>query len=173
MFRRPSLAVGLVPLILVLAACGSGATATPPTLAPTLATQPTTAPTSVPVTAPTAAPSVAAGATVQATAVGSLGTVLVAGSNRMTVYQFAHDVKDSGKSACTGTCISTWPALTVPAGVTPTAGSGATGKLGTITRTDDGTIQVTYNGLPLYFFSGDSAPGDSNGVYTNWSAVKP
>ena len=36
-----------------------------------------------------------------------------------------------------------------------------------------GTIQVTYNGLPLYFFSGDKAPGDSKGVYTNWEAVKP
>ena len=38
---------------------------------------------------------------------------------------------------------------------------------------DDGTLQVTYNGLPLYFFSGDKAPGDSNGIYTGWSAVKP
>jgi predicted lipoprotein with Yx(FWY)xxD motif len=32
---------------------------------------------------------------------------------------------------------------------------------------------VSYNGLPLYFFQGDSAPGDANGVYTNWEAVKP
>ena len=39
-----------------------------------------------------------------------------------------------------------------------------TGKLGTITR-DDGTLQVTYNGLPLYFFKNDKAPGDANGVY--------
>ena len=48
-----------------------------------------------------------------------------------------------------------------------------TGKLGTITRADDGTLQVTYNGMPLYFFSGDTAAGDANGVYTNWEAVKP
>jgi len=33
--------------------------------------------------------------------------------------------------------------------------------------------QVTFNGLPLYFFSGDKAVGDSNGVYTGWMAVKP
>jgi predicted lipoprotein with Yx(FWY)xxD motif len=168
MTRPRSLALGL-PLSLALAACSAAAT-TAPTLAPIVA-----APTSAPTTAAaTPAGSVAAtGATVNATAVGSIGTVLVAGSNGMTVYTFAKDVKDSGKSACTGGCITTWPALTVPAGTTPTAGTGVSGKLGTITRTDDGTLQVTYNGLPLYFFSGDKAPGDSKGVYTNWAAVTP
>lgn len=91
----------------------------------------------------------------------------------MTVYIFTKDVKDSGTSNCTGNCLVTWPALTVDAGVTPTGGPGVTGTLGTITRADDGTLQVTYNGLPLYFFSGDAAPGDSNGVYANWEAVTP
>ena len=98
--------------------------------------------------------------------------MLVAGSNGLTVYNFTKDTKDSGKSACSGACLETWPALTVPAGGTPTAGAGVTGKLGTITR-DDGTLQVTYNGLPLYFFKNDKAPGDTNGVYENWEAVKP
>ena len=65
-----------------------------------------------------------------------------------------------------------WPALTVPSGQTPTGGSGVTGQLGTITR-DDGTVQVTYNGLPLYFFHNDTAPGDIKGKYTNWNLVKP
>ena len=104
---------------------------------------------------------------------GSIGTVLVAGSNAMTVYTFTMDVKDSGESNCTGDCLVNWPALTVDPGVTPTGGAGVTGTLGTITRADDATIQVTYNGLPLYFFIGDEAPGDSNGVYTNWEAVTP
>ena len=90
----------------------------------------------------------------------------------MTVYIFTKDVKDSGKSACTGGCLDTWPALTVAAGATPTGGAGVTGKLGTITR-DDGTLQVTYNGLPLYYFKNDKAPGDANGIYENWEAVKP
>jgi len=98
----------------------------------------------------------------------------VAGSNGMTVYAFAKDVANSGTSACTATCITTWPALTVAAGTTPTVGAGATGTIGTITRPDsNGTLQVTYNGVPLYFFSGDHAVGDSNGIYTNWSTVKP
>ncbi len=119
------------------------------------------------------APSAAAAATVDAKDVGTIGTVLVAASNGMTVYTFANDVKDSGTSACTGGCITKWPAVTVPAGATPAAGSGVTGALGTITRADDGTLQVTYNGLPLYFFANDKAPGDANGVYANWSAVTP
>ena len=84
---------------------------------------------------------------------GTLGTVLVAGSNGMTVYTFTMDVKDSGESNCTGDCLVNWPALTVEAGETPSGGPGVTGALGTITRTDDSSIQVTYNGLPLYFFS--------------------
>jgi predicted lipoprotein with Yx(FWY)xxD motif len=124
--------------------------------------------------AASAAPSASAaagGATIEAKAVGSIGTVIVASANGMTVYTFTQDVKDSGKSACTGGCAATWPAVTVASG-SPVAGTGATGKLGTITR-DDGTIQVTYNGLPLYFFKNDKAPGDANGVYANWEAVKP
>jgi predicted lipoprotein with Yx(FWY)xxD motif len=143
---------------------GSGASSTPAAAA----SQP-----AAPSTAASQAPSAAGGATVEAKPVGTIGTVLVDGSNGMTVYMFSKDVKDSGTSACTGGCFSTWPPLTVPAGGTPTAGAGVTGKLGTITRADNQALQVTYNGLPLYHFSGDTAPGDSKGVYTSWSAVKP
>ena len=116
----------------------------------------------------------AGGSTIMTASVGSNGTLVVAGSNSMTVYVFSKDTADSGTSACTAACITKWPALTVPAGTTPTAGSGATGKVGTITRSDsNGALQVTYNGLPLYFFSGDKAVGDSNGIYPGWSGVKP
>jgi predicted lipoprotein with Yx(FWY)xxD motif len=45
------------------------------------------------------------------------------------------------------------------------------GQLSTITRTDGKGIQVTYNGLPLYFYSGDTKPGDGNGNYPGWSSV--
>ena len=123
---------------------------------------------------PAAAPAASAGGPIVMTAtVGTQGTLLVAGANGMTVYTFAKDVANSGTSACTGGCITKWPALTVPAGSTPAGGSGVTGKLGTITRSDDGSTQVTYSGLPLYFYSGDKAPGDANGIYTGWAAVKP
>jgi hypothetical protein len=46
-----------------------------------------------------------------------------------------------------------------------------TGTLGTIARSDNGATQVTYNGKPLYFFSHDTAPGDTNGIYPGWQAV--
>ena len=175
MFRSTIRLAAFLPLVLVLAACGSGAATTAPLTFTPASAAPTTAsvaPTDEPTASP--APSIAAsGATVEAKAVGSAGTVLVAGSNGMTLYTFDKDVKGSGKTACAVGCINIWPALTVAAGAQPTAGTGVTGTLGTITRLDDGTLQVTYNGLPLYFFSGDKAPGDAKGVYPHWSAVKP
>ena len=78
----------------------------------------------------------AGGPVIMTATVGSNGTLVVASSNGMTVYTFDKDVANSGTSACTGGCITKWPALTVPAGSTPTAASGITGKLGTITRAD-------------------------------------
>lgn len=168
-------------VLLLAAAFGACNAAASPTLAPlpsaaaTIARPTSVAPSAAATAATTTAAATAAtgsGATVEATAVGSLGTVLVAGSNGMTVYTFTKDVKGSGTSACTGQCISTWPALTLPGGSKPVAGAGVTGTLATITR-PDGSLQVTYKGLPLYFFSGDAAPGDSNGVYRYWNAVTP
>ena len=107
---------------------------------------------------------------VMAQSVGSMGTLLVAASNGHTLYTF--DTDSPGVSRCSGQCIAIWPALTVPAGQTPIGGAGVTGQLGTITRSD-GTTQVTYKGLPLYFFHNDSSAGQTNGNYTGWSLVHP
>jgi predicted lipoprotein with Yx(FWY)xxD motif len=180
--HRTAVAAGLLPLILIIGACSSGATTASASLAPSVAAPSTASSDASSSSDESSAPSVdtlspaasaaTTGATVEAKPVGAIGTVLVAGSNGMTVYNFTMDVKDSGKSACGTGCIDKWPALSVPAGGTPTGGTGVTGKLATITR-DDGTLQVTYNGLPLYFFANDKAPGDANGVYANWVAVKP
>lgn len=160
--RPRTLMAAAIFIVAGLAACSSAATPAPATSAP--ATQPPAA---------TSAPSaVAGGAIVKTATVGDKGTLLVASSNGMTVYTFTKDTKDSGKSVCNGDCAGTWPPLTVPAGTTPTGDTGVTGKFATITR-DDGAVQVTYNGLPLYFFSGDKKVGDANGIYTNWEAVKP
>jgi predicted lipoprotein with Yx(FWY)xxD motif len=106
----------------------------------------------------TATTKAGATATVKA-ATSSLGSIVVDASGR-TLYHFDHDTAGSGTSACTGTCATTWPADLVTG--TPTAGAGVTGTLGVITRSDGGQ-QVTLDGHPLYHFSGDSAPGDTNG----------
>jgi predicted lipoprotein with Yx(FWY)xxD motif len=45
------------------------------------------------------------------------------------------------------------------------------GRLGTLTR-PGGTLQLTYDGAPLYLFSGDHAPGDVTGVSANWTIIK-
>jgi predicted lipoprotein with Yx(FWY)xxD motif len=121
-----------------------------------------------------ALPGIVTAATTQAVegrVIAGHGTLLVASSNKMTVYTFDKDVAGSGTSNCTGGCLANWPPLTVAAGETPTGGAGVTGTLGTIVRTDNGATQVTYNGLPLYFFASDTAPGDTNGIYTNWRAI--
>lgn len=157
--RRTLLSGSLVAIAIAVGACSSGSSGGAGPYAPATV-----------VPAPSAA---AGGTTVEAKAAGNAGTVLVASSNGMTVYTFAQDVANSGTSACAGACLATWPALTIPAGSTPVAGAGVTGTLGTITRTDNGTLQVTYNGLPLYFYANDKAPGDANGNYPGWSVVKP
>jgi predicted lipoprotein with Yx(FWY)xxD motif len=41
-------------------------------------------------------------------------------------------------------------------------GQGVT-SLGTIVRPDGAGRQVTYRGLPLYTFAGDTSPGDASG----------
>jgi predicted lipoprotein with Yx(FWY)xxD motif len=88
------------------------------------------------------------------------GVLLLTDARGLTLYWFAPDT--SGKSACYGSCAAYWPPVTG----TPSAGSGVTGTLGTITRTD-GTRQATYDGHPLYTYIGDNAPGQDSGNNLN------
>jgi predicted lipoprotein with Yx(FWY)xxD motif len=101
------------------------------------------------------------------------GTFLVDGDG-FTLYIFDSDVAGSGTSACTGGCADAWPPKTVEgASATPTATEDVTGELATITR-DDGSVQVTYNGKPLYRFVNDAAPGDANGsTVPGWTIAAP
>ncbi len=89
----------------------------------------------------------------------SLGTVLVA-SDGLTLYIHAGD--GTNRSTCTGDCAAAWPPVLVKAGSKVAAGPGVRGKLATFKR-PDGTLQVSYNGRPLYGWTGDSAPGDTTG----------
>jgi predicted lipoprotein with Yx(FWY)xxD motif len=93
------------------------------------------------------------------TADSELGTIVVDADGR-TVYVSDDDDPGSGKSACTGDCAAQWPP--VEAGAGAPSGDGVDAELGTITR-DDGTMQVTLGGSPLYLFAGDGGPGDVTG----------
>ncbi len=99
----------------------------------------------------------------------NLGDYLVDG-NGNTLYFFARDV--SGTSECSDGCLNSWPVFYQEY---LEAGSGVDGSfIGVITRAD-GQKQNTFKGWPLYYFSGDSAPGDINGEGAggNWFVAKP
>jgi predicted lipoprotein with Yx(FWY)xxD motif len=88
----------------------------------------------------------------------------------MTLYNFKKDTP--GKSACEGDCLAKWPVYYVE---TVAAKDGLDAKnFGTITRAD-GKKQTTYKGMPLYFFAGDKAAGDTNGqgIKDVWFVVNP
>lgn len=130
---------------LALAGCGSSSkTATSgPTTTAAGAASPTTA--------------AAGSAMVQTKTDAKLGTILADASGK-TLYTLTNN----GQAvACTGPCLTAWPAFTVPAGTTPTGDPGVTG-LGVVDG-PNGDRQVTSNNLPLYSFSGDKAAGDVNG----------
>ena len=143
---------------LLLTGCGGGETATaePPSSSPS-----SSAEAEAPAEAP-AAPAVTA-------ADSDLGEIVVDAEGR-TLYVFDEDEPGSGESVCTGECAATWPAAE-SADDAPTA-DGVAGDLGTIER-EDGTLQMTLDGRPLYLFAGDGAPGDvtGQGVDGTWFVV--
>jgi predicted lipoprotein with Yx(FWY)xxD motif len=102
-----------------------------------------------------------------------LGKILVNSQGR-TLYLFKHD--SSTTSTCLGACAVNWPPLR--ASGKPTLGTGANASLVGTSKRSDGKPQVTYNGHPLYLFSGDNKAGDTNGEGINafgglWYAVSP
>jgi predicted lipoprotein with Yx(FWY)xxD motif len=96
--------------------------------------------------------------TATATVQGKSVTILT-NAQGMTLYYFTPDTATS--SACTGGCAQTWPALLLTGSGSPTASSTLPGTLSAVTTANGN--QVEYNGHPLYTFSGDTAPGQTNG----------
>jgi predicted lipoprotein with Yx(FWY)xxD motif len=97
---------------------------------------------------------------------------IVVDSEGMSLYMFVPD-QENGEPTCYDDCAQTWPAL--EADGEPTAGEGLEQSLlGTVERTD-GTTQVTYNDLPLYYYAGDEAAGDTNGqgISDVWWLLSP
>jgi predicted lipoprotein with Yx(FWY)xxD motif len=90
----------------------------------------------------------------------TLGTFLV-GPNGMTLYTLSSET--SRGTVCTAGCLANWPPLLVAAGGSVNGPAAATGRFSTITRADDGSTQVAYNGRLLYSFANDTAAGQTNG----------
>jgi predicted lipoprotein with Yx(FWY)xxD motif len=144
-------AAGAAGISLLTVACGSSSTAPP---SPSAAATPSAA------SSPSAAGSQAADAfTVSLRAISGIpGKALVDGQGR-TLYLFEAD--HGGKSTCSGACAAAWPPYTVTG--TPQSGSGVNPAMLSTIRGPGGSAQVVYNGHPLYYFSGDSHPGDHSG----------
>jgi predicted lipoprotein with Yx(FWY)xxD motif len=138
---------------LLVAACGSystsayGSSTSPSTYGrnPGVASSPTGAP------EPSAMTTVALRNT-------PLGEILVDASGR-TLYLFEAD--KANMSSCNGNCASVWPPLTAKGALEGGAGINQS-LLGTTTRSD-GSLEVTYNGHPLYYFVSDKQAGDTTG----------
>lgn len=98
------------------------------------------------------------------------GDLLVDGDG-FTLYIFTADPPDT--STCNVGCIEAWPAFLAGPGGYELQGDLDPTDYAVLTR-DDGTTQVSYQGQPLYYYAGDSAPGDVNGdgVGGVWFAVE-
>ncbi|GAB3550052.1 hypothetical protein GCM10027404_16570 [Arthrobacter tumbae] len=167
--------------LLALTGCGGSTSTETETDAPaaetTAAAEPTSAePTEAETTAASEEPSgeAAAGGTVGTplgVAESELGEIVV-DAEGMVVYYFTNDEPDSGVSACEGGCLEAWPPV-LSDSETPEV-EGVTGEVGTI-ETPDGDLQITINGMPIYYFAEDEAPGDTNGQGANevWYVVAP
>jgi predicted lipoprotein with Yx(FWY)xxD motif len=174
MFRRTSLrtlgvSLPLVGVAVLLAACSSSSSSSSAAAAP--ATTPAATSSASASAAPTSAPASAASGTTASGATAS-GTTLalktetgkagiwLTNSAGRALYIYT---KDKGTtSECYGACATAWPPLTATGKVTISGKFVASKDLGLTTRTG-GVKQVTYGGHPLYYFSGDKGPGQTNG----------
>jgi len=101
----------------------------------------------------------------------TLGNILVDTQGK-TLYYFAADIPGSSASTCSGSCAGIWPVFysdTVTVSP-PLVASDFSSFVRAV-----GTSQTAYRGWPLYYFQGDTGPGDVSGENVNrdWFVVKP
>ena len=147
---------------LLLTACSS----------PAAASQPTAVPVQPQVASPTAAATTAMAPektfTLKVANSPTLGSYLTDQDGR-TVYVFTKDTTST--SICNGGCAQAWPPLE---GV-GAAGAGVNASLIGVGSRQDGSKQVTYKGMLLYYWSGDTKAGDINGqnIQGVWFVISP
>jgi predicted lipoprotein with Yx(FWY)xxD motif len=159
--RRPALGVAGLSLAILLAACTGADDGSAEAAASTAASEaagPSEAGPSEAAASEAAASEAASGEAAVLVADSDLGEILTDADGNV-IYFFAND-SEGEPSTCEGDCFDNWPP--VPAEGTPTAGEGVTAELGS-TEATDGTMMLTVNGFPAYYFAGDEAPGDTNG----------
>jgi predicted lipoprotein with Yx(FWY)xxD motif len=91
---------------------------------------------------------------------------VLANSRGFSIYMFKKD-KQHGKSTCYGSCAKVWPPLLTTGKPVAIKGSGVNPKLLGTTKRNDGKLEVTYNGWPLYRYQPDRKAGDINGEGAN------
>ncbi|MEU0914862.1 hypothetical protein [Streptomyces althioticus] len=94
--------------------------------------------------------------------------------NQTALYRFDKDTADPSKSNCNDACAAKWPPVTIQEGGNVYLAGVDPQQIGAIRR-DDGQVQVTVGGWPVYRFAGDTRPGDLNGQGVDgvWFAVGP
>lgn len=109
----------------------------------------------------------------EASRAGELDPVVVNGAG-FTLYRFDNDTANPSKSNCNGDCAKKWPPVTVAKGGRIFVSGVRKSAVGVVKR-DDGRLQVTIGGWPVYRFSNDAKPGDTNGqgVGGTWFGVTP
>jgi predicted lipoprotein with Yx(FWY)xxD motif len=163
MTRPLRLAALAIASALVLAACGGSNTSNTSNTSSTTTTSSTA---STPSSSPRPA-------SVVGTTTSSLGTFLVDAKGRAL---YLWDADHGSKSTCNGECATDWPPLTTT-GTPKASGKAKTSLLGT-TKRSDGSREVTYAGHPLYYYAGDTGPGQttgqgSDGFGAPWWVVTP
>lgn len=153
--NRPRRALLVVPAVAAglgaLPACSSSSSSS--SSSPAVSSSPA-ASSSPAVSSPTSGAAQATAAGLKTASIG--GVTVLTNAKGFTLYSFAPDT--ATKSACNGACATAWPPQTSSATVkSPYA---------TIKRSD-GSTQLTFNGHPLYTFTGDTAPGTANGNGVN------
>ncbi len=146
----------------------TGAAVGTPTPAPT-ASQPTPTPTPS-AAAVSSTPAPVTEPTIDVTNNSTLGSILTA-DNGMTLYAYTADAAD--KSNCSAGCQKLWvPLLT---NGTPGLGTGVASMMIGNAKLANGSLVVTYNHMPLYFFAKDSAANmiSGQGFDNVWFAVSP